>query len=141
MLPSVVSCLLIERERETHPVTVFTEDVLWLKVAMCHPCNNNTHYLYWSYKDNAQQLCQRTRTQPLLCRKSRALAMFCTTMLASCSLKCCLLCMCVKIEPEETMCEDGNVRFILFFYLSIMNYKNDMTKHVNLPPLSFSKTK
>lgn len=28
---------------------------------------------------------------PLLCRKSSALAMSCTTTLASCSLKCCLL--------------------------------------------------
>lgn len=38
---------------------------------------------------------------PLLWRKSRALAMSCTTRQASCSLKCCLLWMCSKIDPKN----------------------------------------
>lgn len=40
---------------------------------------------------------------PLLWRKSRALAMSCTTRQASCSLKCCLLWMCSKIDPRREM--------------------------------------
>lgn len=39
---------------------------------------------------------------PLLCRKSRALAMSCTTTLASCSLKWRLLWICAKIDPDVT---------------------------------------
>lgn len=39
-------------------------------------------------------------SSPLLCKKSSALAMSCTTMLASCSLKCLLLWMWVKTEPR-----------------------------------------
>ncbi len=38
---------------------------------------------------------------PLLCRKSRALAISCTTTLASCSLKWRLLWICAKIEPSR----------------------------------------
>lgn len=47
---------------------------------------------------------------PLLCRKSKALAMSCTTRLASCSLKRCLLWMWAKIDPNWGKTQLSDIR-------------------------------